>query len=162
MEGKRRIEVTGSGKWYTLAWDEITSTWAHVERRSAQGDKWKEVDPDLKQLGRALADQFPDPPEDTVKTFINGYGHVLDFVPAKSPIEPEPWCLGWAPPGTRSRPRMTKKNLEAERTRPNKMGVPDPAAYANKYFLCNFKIHFSKVGRLRIGRLRIMKDDMNY
>ncbi|CAH9123060.1 unnamed protein product [Cuscuta epithymum] len=81
MEGKRRIEVTGSGKWYTLAWDEITSTWAHVERRSAQGDKWKEVDPDLKQLGRALADQFPDPPEDTVKTFINGYGHVLDFVP---------------------------------------------------------------------------------
>ncbi|CAH9078286.1 unnamed protein product [Cuscuta epithymum] len=61
---------------------------------------------------------------------------------AKSPIEPEPWCLGWAPPGTRSRPRMTKKNLEAERTRPNKMGVPDPAAYAKKYYVHTKRTNF--------------------
>ncbi|CAH9112806.1 unnamed protein product [Cuscuta europaea] len=51
---------------YTYGWDFITSTWDCIERQ-AHLDEWKEVDPDLKQLGRVLADQFLDPPKEGLR-----------------------------------------------------------------------------------------------
>ncbi|CAH9091713.1 unnamed protein product [Cuscuta europaea] len=114
---------------YTYGWDFITSTWDCIERQ-AHLDEWKEVDPDLKQLGRVLSDQFPDPPKDTVKTMTNGYALVVDFVRCEPPVEPDPIFLGLAPPGTRGRRRLTKRFLEADRRRLKK-GVPNYGPYGN-------------------------------
>ncbi|CAH9078272.1 unnamed protein product [Cuscuta epithymum] len=132
MVGKKRIEVTSLPKMcgdYTLGWDEIRCGWFAVER-DAERNEWKEVDPDLKQLGRGLADEYTDPPKGTVKTIANGYGHVVDFVPCET--EQEPRFLLLRPPGTCSRQRRTKRELEAERRMPVKQ-VPDYAAYAHTY-----------------------------
>ncbi|CAH9078274.1 unnamed protein product [Cuscuta epithymum] len=115
---------------YTLGWDEIRCGWFAVER-DAERNEWKEVDPDLKQLGRGLAVEYTDPPDGTVKTIANGYGHVVDFVPCE--LGPEPGFLQWTPSGTRSRRRRTKGELEAERRMPNKMRLPDPATLAHTY-----------------------------
>ncbi|CAH9123062.1 unnamed protein product [Cuscuta epithymum] len=114
----------------TYGWDFSTSTWGCIERQ-AHLDEWKEVDPDLKQLGRVLADQFPDPPKDTVKTMADGYGDVVDFVRCEPPEdERDPDFVRLAPPGTRGRRRLTKRFLEADRRRPKK-GVPDYGPYGN-------------------------------
>ncbi|CAH9123063.1 unnamed protein product [Cuscuta epithymum] len=105
-------------------WDFIRSTWEWKERQ-AHLDEWKEVDPDLKQLGRVLADQFPDPPEKTVKTMTNGYAHVVDFVRCEPPVERDPIYLGLAPPGTCGRRRLTTRFLEEW----PKQGVPAHVSY---------------------------------